>query len=111
NNGRRDVFLYDRQTAQISAVSVNSSGYFGSGHSEPSINISSDGRYVVFASRANLVDWSGLQGYLRDTVTGQTFRITRRYTDGGSVSSMTYITGLDVSDDGRYVVFASDGTN
>jgi Tol biopolymer transport system component len=54
-NGYSDVFVHDRQTGQITRVSVASDGTQGNGASSPS-SISADGRYVAFASDAsNLV--------------------------------------------------------
>lgn len=56
-NGFRDVFVHDRQTGETTRLSVDTDGVEGNGNSGSSkISISSDGRYVVFASDAsNLV--------------------------------------------------------
>jgi len=51
-NGRRDIFVYDRQTGEMERVSVASDGTEGNGASDwPSI--SNDGRYVAFGSDAS----------------------------------------------------------
>lgn len=53
-----DTFVYDRQTGQMTRVSVTSSGLERFGHSGSPF-ISTDGRYVTFNSFANLVEaWS-----------------------------------------------------
>ena len=55
NNGRVDVFLYDRIADTVELVSVNVDGTQSDGHSgKPSI--SRDGRLVVFSSQADLLD-------------------------------------------------------
>jgi len=55
-NGKRDIFVYDRQTHTTTRVSVKSDGTQSDSYSYNSA-ISADGRYVVFTSNAtNLVD-------------------------------------------------------
>ncbi|MBI5602919.1 MAG: PD40 domain-containing protein, partial [Deltaproteobacteria bacterium] len=54
-NGKEDIFVHDRQTGQISRISVTSDGTEGNDHSY-SPSISTDGRFVAFTSYAsNLV--------------------------------------------------------
>ena len=54
-NGRRDVFVHDRQTGITERVSVDSAGNEGN-HDSEWFDISADGRYVAFQSEAsNLV--------------------------------------------------------
>jgi hypothetical protein len=72
--------------------------------------VSADGRFVAFVSRAtNLVPGITTSGrasvYVRDTVRGASFRL-----DAGSEPDADS-SEPDISDDGRYVVFASDATN
>jgi Tol biopolymer transport system component len=56
-NGRADVFVHDRQTGATTRVSVDSAGNEGNdGSGTAGVDISADGRYVAFQSRAsNLV--------------------------------------------------------
>ena len=55
-NGRDDVFMYDRLTAAVVRVSVNTAGNQATGGVSDSPSISADGRYVGFESAAtNLV--------------------------------------------------------
>lgn len=110
-NNVTDVFIYDRQTEQISRVSVSSSGEAGNGASRgPSL--SADGRYVAFHSGAtNLVsgDTNGVDDvFVHDRQTGQTTRVSvgpgGAQGNGGSVVA-------DISADGRFVVYESDADN
>lgn len=72
--------------------------------------VSADGRFVAFVSRAtNLVPGGGAPGrasvYVRDMASSATFRL-----DAGAEPNADS-SGPDISDDGRYVVFASEATN
>jgi Tol biopolymer transport system component len=110
-NDESDIFMKDTITGETTIVSTNSSGEPGNDHSgNPAI--SSDGRYVVFDTYAtNLVagDTNDERDiFLKDTMTGETIRIS---TDKDGVEGNGYCRYSDISDDGRYVVFASDATN
>jgi Tol biopolymer transport system component len=85
-NGLADVFLVDRLSGVITAVStVPGSGLAADGASS-SVDISSDGRYVVFHTAAtNLVagDENGVDDVLRyDAVTGDVVLVSRRGSAG-----------------------------
>jgi Tol biopolymer transport system component len=93
-------------------VSVSSSGAAADGSSE-AVEITADGRYVVFWSwGANLVtgDTNGKEDVFRhDRVTGATIRVSihsNGVTEGNWASF-----GPDISDDGRYVAFYSYANN
>ena len=110
-NAARDIFVRDRATGRTRLVSRRSNGALGDDASE-SPDISADGRFVVFASRAtNLVasDTNAVRDiFVRDTKTGTTRRVSVRSNgaqgDGDS-------RGPSISDDGRTVAFQSDATN
>jgi hypothetical protein len=109
-NGEYDVFVHDRQTGMTERVSVDSNGAEGDSSAFVS-SISSDGRYVIFDTRSQLVpndseDYTDV--YLHDRQTGDTERVslTSNEEQGGDDSFYGHIT-----DDGRYVVFESRATN
>jgi Tol biopolymer transport system component len=110
-NGRGDVFVHDRQTAQTTRVSVASDGSQGNDYSFWA-SISADGRYVAFQSLAsNLVggDTNGRYDvFVHDRQTGQTTRVSVASdgSEGYNSSDHPFI-----SADGRYVAFHSDAGN
>ena len=118
-NEGTDAFVYDRRTQQTVRVNVATDGSQATPPAgEPTfpliadVQISPDGRYAVFSSRAdNLVpgDTNGrMDVFVRDMVRETTERISVA-TDGAE--------GDDASSDGaitpggRYVVFRSSATN
>jgi Tol biopolymer transport system component len=110
-NGSYDVFVRDRTTGITERVSVGAGGVEANGDSYLG-GITPDGRYVAFGSAAsNLVpgDTNGqYDGFVRDRWNHTTEIVSLSYLhlpgDGAS--------GADgISDDGRFVVFASDATN
>jgi Tol biopolymer transport system component len=115
-NGSWDVFVHDRLTGRTERVSVSSSGQ--QGYSDPGDvegcstgRLSGNGRFAVFYTRMQLVpeDTYGLpQVYVHDRVTGETQVVSVNSADEmGNGSSW----GNAISDDGRYVVFASGASN
>ncbi len=140
NNNDVDIFLRDRSNTNVVRVSVATGGaeshpaltqttfpvtYVG----QPSV--SQNGRYVAFASSApdlvpndtnNRVDV-----FVRDTSLGTTERVSVSSggTEGNQDSGTTYVqttgfagphnyitpSGVTISRDGRYVLFASNATN
>jgi Tol biopolymer transport system component len=113
NNERDDVFVLDRHTGIAEIVSLNSSDEQGNEDSR-SPSISSDGRYVAFASYAdNLVsDDTNNQPdiFVRDRITGVTERVSVS-SDGQEGDARAFITGTSISGDGRYVSFSSEASN
>jgi Tol biopolymer transport system component len=113
--GSFDIFVHDRQTGTTERVSVglnqtqadNHSGVDGGG-----ISISSDGRFVVFDSRAtNLVrgDTNGATDvFVYDRWIGVTERVSVDST-GGQGNGLSE--GSSLSADGRYVTFNSFANN
>ncbi len=113
-NGRSDVFIRDRQTGTTERVSVATGGDEGndsSGASGP-VAVSSDGRFVAFASDAdNLVsgDTNGSSDvFVRDRQTDTTERVSVA-SDGTEGDS--YADSPAMSADGRYVAFESAASN
>jgi len=106
-----DAFVRDMLDGVTSLVSVSSLGAQGDDLSDPQ-DISADGRYVAFISRAtNLVpnDTNGAQDiFVRDIQDGKTTRVS--IATGGTEGNDTS-NGVRISDDGRYVAFYSWATN
>ncbi|WP_319523071.1 C1 family peptidase [uncultured Desulfosarcina sp.] len=110
-NGRKDIFVYDRETASVEIASLASDGTQGTG-SSAAPGISGDGRYVAFHSfAADLVedDTNGTADvFVHDRQTGLTVRVSIT-DDGEEVDGASTCPSIDA--DGRYVVFESSATN
>ncbi len=122
NNKKSDIFVYDRQTGQTTLVSRSSTGELGNQHStEP--DISDDGRFVVFTSKAsNFIESAssrkrgdgthdrgpGLSIYLHDRDTGMT-RIVSVASDGTPGSGRSWLPSI--SGNGRFVLWTSHANN
>lgn len=108
-NGVEDIFVLDRDTGQVSRVSVDSSGNQGNRASRRP-RISTNGRYVVFESEAtNLVagDGNGVADIFRhDRQTGETIRVS--LFDNGAEEGPSASSWPDVSADGDRVAFVTD---
>ncbi len=115
-----DVFVWERQTGQLNRISAGNAdsgmsstgeGYWGE------LAISSDGRYLAYASTASnltpdpLAECDSYLGYTRicyniylhDRETGQT-RLITLHSDGDNVNP-------SLSADGRFLAFSSRATN
>src|SRR5262249_4475302 len=107
-NASLDVFVHDRQTGTTERVSVDSSGIEGVGESgRPAL--SAGGRFVVFESVALLA--GPIPGgqpnpriFLRDRLTGTTELVSL---NNSGTSDAGFCSLPSVSDDGRFVAFAS----
>lgn len=112
NNGKADVFVYDRQEEVTHLVSVSSEGLQGNDSSNHS-SISADGRYVAFHSHAsNLVDDdtnSGRDIFVHDRITGRTVRAS--VSSNGEEGNNLNHEFSDISANGRFVVFGSSSSN
>jgi Tol biopolymer transport system component len=110
-NGKRDIFVHDRQTGVTERVSVASDGTEANDESFYR-SISADGRYVGFGSWAtNLVagDSNGVQDiFVHERQIGVTERASVA-SDGTEANGPSYCPFI--SDDGRYVAFTSHATN
>lgn len=101
-NQAQDVFVRDLQTGATTLESLNSSGSGPGNGNSFSPSISSDGRYLLFRSRArNLTSgsFSGENVFLRDRQVGTNYALT---TAGATLSAMT--------PDGRFVGFVVTNT-
>ncbi|MBB3017927.1 Ca2+-binding RTX toxin-like protein [Microvirga lupini] len=111
-NNQVDIFRKDLVTGAITRISTTATGEQAEGGISYNHEISTDGRYVVFASEANnLVPGdtnSSRDIFLKNLVTGAITRIstTAAGEQAGSGSSAPHI-----STDGRYVVFESAASN
>ena len=109
-NGASDVFLYDRDTQNITRISEAADGTVGNNSSQDA-TISGDGRYIVYSSSAdNLVsgDTNSRQDvFVYDRETGLTDLIS----SGQGVQSDGDSGNPTISTDGRFVTFDSDATN
>ena len=109
----QDIFLRDVEGATTTLVSRASgtSGAKGNGVSL-SADISPDGRYVVFASAATNLDPADTDAahdiFMRDLHAGTTTLVSRAV-DGAKANGPSSLPSI--SDDGRYVSFASQATN
>ncbi len=109
DTGFNDVFVRDIQNSTTTRASVSSSGAQGGGV-HPVLN--ADGRYVAFESSASTLvagDTNGTSDiFLRDMQTGTTTRVSvnSSSTQGNGASVFP-----SISDDGRYIAFASSASN
>jgi Tol biopolymer transport system component len=108
-NGWSDIYAFDRWTDTLVGVSVEPGGVaFGNAPSYHA-DISADGRYVAYESRAaNLVPldfntWPDV--YVMDLQTGINIRVSN--TMGGAMAANGGSEHVSISDDGRYVAFKS----
>jgi Tol biopolymer transport system component len=111
--------VHNRVAGETTRVSVATGGAQGDGSSGGAglvpanvLDISDDGRFVVFWSDAtNLVpgDTNGVTDIFRhDTQTGETIRVS---VGTGGIQSNARSDQPKISGDGRFVVFLSDATN
>jgi Tol biopolymer transport system component len=119
NGIRDDIYLLDTGTRTMRRVSVDSRGIQSAVGSSFSPSLSGDGRFVAFASTADLDDKPAgdpvrreqndvkPQVYVRDDRLGTTRRVSagaRGSLDGASFDPA-------ISRDGRFIAFVSDATN
>lgn len=121
SNSSVAIFLRDLVTSVTERISVpfngNTSQFFSDGGGSPSI--STDGRYVVFASDANnlvLGDTNGAQAvgfeiFLRDRVINTTERINRTFNGAQVTQANASHSSPSISADGNFVVYHSNTAN
>lgn len=114
NGATPDVFVCDRTTGVITAVSVTPTGALRADALSRKPGISASGRYVCFESAAsNLlppgIDVTGIMDvFVRDLVTNTTVRVSIDDQGNGASANCGYSA---LSGDGRYVMFSSTSTN
>ncbi len=111
-NANWDVFLHDRQTDTTNLVSIGANGAQGNGYSQHPV-VSDDGRYVAFYSNSNNLvpdDTNGATDiFVRDLINGITERVS--VDSNGNQADYGSAYQIDISPDGRYVVYVSSATN
>lgn len=110
--GYEDIFLRDNQTGVIERISVSSAGVAANNDCYYGVDVSADGRYVVFATAAsNLVSGdtnSKWDVFLRDRQAGTTIRVS---VSSSGTQSNGHSWLPRISDDGSTVVYTSEATN
>lgn len=108
---RRDTRSVPPATQRISVTNGNPGNRGGSNNP----TVSADGRYVAFESDADNLDSGGFEDtnvetdiFLRDIQQGST-RLISRALDGSPANGASQ--NAQISEDGRYVIFASYATN
>ncbi|HVZ93596.1 MAG TPA: hypothetical protein VG797_03715 [Phycisphaerales bacterium] len=105
-NSNVDVFMYDRQSGEVSRLNVATDGTQAAGGSTLVPSMSDDGRYVAFVSfAANLVagDTNNASDiFVRDRVAGQTTRVS---VSASGVQGNSDCSRPVMSGDGHWVAF------
>lgn len=112
-NGQRDVFVHDLESGRTERISAAANGSDADGASDfPSI--SANGLRVAFVSRAsNLVpdDRNGVADvFVADRASGRVIRVSVS-SNGTEANEESGAWGIELSDDGRCVVFGSFASN
>lgn len=111
-NGKVDVFVRDRKLNSVVRATVSSEGdQLSGGYS--GYTMSANGRFIVFGYLGNVTSDgsnSNYQLYIRDLVDNTTKLVTRSLT-GGLSNANAAAEHMDISADGRYVVFPSLASN
>jgi Tol biopolymer transport system component len=122
-NGYADIYLYDLSTTTMSLVSVNFYGLQAINGDSYSPSITTDGRYIAFASEANnldvhLPDVNNVRDiYLHDRTIGlllpfPTFGLTKRVSLdylGGEPNGASF--APVIAPDGRHITYVSAATD
>jgi Tol biopolymer transport system component len=121
-NGVWDIYLYDRNTAGLSLVSVSAGGQQRTQGNESTSRvvapaISADGRYVAFATTSPALvpgDTNGFQDvFVKDTVSGAVVlaSVSSTGVQGNADSPANQGERPSLSADGSWVVFSTSATN
>lgn len=110
------IYLRDLQTSTTTLVSINAAGTAGSFGNSELIDMSPDGRFIIFSSNvADLTQHADGNGfgtdiYVRDMQTNVTKLVSVNAAGTASGNGTCYEAG-SVSADGRYVAFQSAASN
>lgn len=111
-NNRDDVFVLDRETEEITRVSVSSAGIQSWGGHSSYPSISADGRYVAFESTATEFHPrdrnSSVDIFVHDRVLATTTRVS---VSSSGEEANRGSEQASISGNGRYVAFHSNSTN
>lgn len=121
-NGVWDIYLYDRNAAGLSIVSVSATGQQRTQGNESTSRvvapaISADGRYVAFATTSPALvsgDTNGFQDvFVKDTVSGAVVlaSVSSAGVQGNADTPANQGERPSLSADGRWVVFSTSATN
>jgi Tol biopolymer transport system component len=113
-NRSGDAYLRDLQTGKTTLVSRNHKGRVGNGHSFPN-DISADGRYVVFVSRADNIVQADTNGefdyFIYDRVEKMAVRVNVNNRGRQARGDRSFNLQATISDDGAWVAFESSAYN
>lgn len=114
DTGGTDVFVRNMITGETGLVSINATGDgSGDNRAEDAVQISADGKRVMFFSRARnlqpLETYRRTQVFVRDLETQTTTLVTINSLGNGVMDG--YASNAVLSGDGNMVVFTSDSTN
>ena len=113
-NRAGDAYLRNLETGKTMLVSRTYRGRVGNGHSSPS-DVSADGRYVLFVSKANNIvqgDTNGeLDYFIYDRVEKTTVRVNVNNQGRQARGDKSFTTYATISDDGAWVAFESSAYN
>ena len=113
-NGLFQVYLIERQSKKLTMLSVDDAGAPGNGHSTRA-EISHDGKWAAYSSKSTNLKGASLasnfdkfQIFLINLETGQHILVSKGFNDvvGNGDSD-----GVDISADGRQIVFYSEANN
>ncbi|MCU0485332.1 MAG: carboxypeptidase regulatory-like domain-containing protein [Anaerolineales bacterium] len=112
DGGHQDIFLHDNLSGATERISVSTSGEPGNQDSFYGVDISSDGRYVVFTTKSNNLVSGDTNDkwdiFLRDRLANTTIRISVSST-GEQANGNSWLP--QISEDGNIVVYTSAATN
>jgi hypothetical protein len=111
-NGMNDIFVYEIQSGAMTRASVDSTGTQQANNGASQASISTDGRYVAFASYSTtLVPGDGNVAcdiFVHDMQSGSTVRVS---VDSSGVEGNHDSFSPSISADGRFVTFLSRADN
>lgn len=105
-NGYSDVFLRDRETGDVTRVSLTTGGGQINGADSTQPFLTPDGRHVVFTSSGSVVGWmnASTSVYLHDRHTATTTLVSTPLTNGAVLYNCSF---ASASSDARFVVFSA----